>query len=161
MSLTLIAAVADNNVIGKENGLIWRLPKDLKHFKEKTMGRPIIMGKKTYLSIGRVLPGRDNIILTRDPQFEVPGATIYHSLDEVLAKYKNTDNEAFVIGGAEIYKQLLPHADKLSITHVRHTFDGDTFFPPIDTTIWKKTSSLIEAPDENSPYEVEFAEYLR
>lgn len=161
MSLTLIAAVADNNVIGKENGLIWRLPKDLKHFKEVTLGHPIIMGKKTYLSIGRVLPGRENIILTRDTSFKVEGAKMCNSLDEVITLYKDTNTEAFVIGGAEIYNQLLPHANKLIITHVRHSFDGDTYFPEIDTTMWKKMSSKEESPDEDSPYPVEFAEYVR
>ncbi len=131
--ISIIAAMTNNHVIGKNNALPWHLPADLKHFKNITMGKPIIMGRKTFESIGKPLPGRQNIILTRDKNYHIDGCTIIHSLDE-LQSCTNAA-EIFVIGGAEIYKQLLPLTQKLYLTFIDTEIDGDSYFPE-----WQKRS---------------------
>ncbi|MBI4050093.1 MAG: dihydrofolate reductase [Candidatus Doudnabacteria bacterium] len=146
--IILVAAVAKNNVIGKENDLPWYLPEDLKRFKRLTTGKTVLMGRKTYDSIirrlGKPLPNRKNVVVTRDANFKAPeGVEIYHSLDAALAKYGN--EHLFVIGGGEIYRQTIDRADKLEITHVDQQIDGDAFFPEIDEKKWKKTE---EEPHE-------------
>lgn len=131
-TISIIAAISRNKVLGKDNKLLWRLPADLKHFKEITTGHPIIMGRKTFDSIGRPLSGRDNIIITRGNQ-DVPGIIITHSLEEALAEAKKKDSaEIFIIGGGEIYKQAIDLADKLYLTLIDKEFTGDTFFPDYD-----------------------------
>lgn len=131
MKLGIIAAVARNGAIGKNNALLWHLPEDLKFFKRTTLGRPIIMGRKTFDSIGRPLPGRRNIVITRNAQWRHEGVDAVASLDAALALLAGSD-EAFVIGGGEIYAQALPRADVIVLTEVDAEFDGDTFFPPWD-----------------------------
>lgn len=161
MSLTIIAAVAENNVIGNDNTLIWKIPRDLRHFKEVTMGHPIIMGRKTFTSIGRLLPGRTTIILTRDPSFSFEGAELYTSPEDIVNRYAKSDEEAFVIGGAQIYEALLPHADKMIITWVHHTFVGDTFFPTIDKAIWKEAHTETISEGDDTPYKLSITTYTR
>ena len=161
MSISLIAAIAKNNTIGNNNQLLWKLPVDMKHFKETTSLHPVIMGKKTFESIGRLLPNRKNIIITRDPNYYFEGAVVYNSLDEVLNLFKNSEEEAFVIGGGEIYKQALPHASKLYITHVEKDFDGDTFFPEISKTEWREESVKNIEIGEETPYPLRFVNYVR
>ena len=137
--LTLIAAVARNGVIGNDNALPWRLPEDLKRFKELTLGHPIIMGRKTWASLGRPLPGRSNIVISRDPDFSAPGATVVASLAAALAACASAQ-EAFVIGGAEIYALALPAAQCLQLTEIDREFPGDTHFPDFDPSAWRETA---------------------
>ncbi len=136
--LTLIAAVARNGVIGNDNALPWRLPEDLKHFKELTLGHPIIMGRKTWASLGRPLPGRRNIVISRDPDFKAPGGIVVASLAAALAACADA-SEAFVIGGAEIYALALPEAQCLRLTEIDRDFPGDTHFPGFDPAAWRET----------------------
>ena len=128
--ISIIAAISENGAIGKDNKLLWYIPEDLKRFKKITSSHPVIMGRKTYNSIGRLLPDRLNIIITRDSAFAVEGAVIAHSLQEAIDQAKKADpNEIFIIGGGQIFKDALPLADKLYLTVVKGTFDADVFFP--------------------------------
>ncbi|MDR2219131.1 MAG: dihydrofolate reductase [Methylobacillus sp.] len=137
--LSIISAVADNRAIGLDNNLPWHLPEDLKHFRRLTMGHHIIMGRKTYESLARLLPGRTTVIVTRQPDYRVEGAIIVRSLQEALASCGD-DKEVFVIGGAEIYQAALPLAGRLYLTEVRGEFPADAFFPEYDKTAWRETS---------------------
>lgn len=134
--LTLIAAVARNGVIGKDNALPWRLSGDLKRFKALTMGHPIVMGRKTWESLGRPLPGRSNIVITRDKDYRAEGAVVVQSVDAALAAAQDTA-EVFVIGGAEIYQLTLPRAGRLQLTELDADFDGDVRFPEFDRNQWR------------------------
>lgn len=128
--LSIIAAIGKNRELGKDNKLLWNIPEDMAWFREKTKGHPVIMGKKTFLSIGHHLPKRVNIVITRDPEFHAENITVARSLEEAIEIGKQTGNEeVFVIGGASVYAQALPLADKLYITLVDGSFDADTFFP--------------------------------
>lgn len=149
--LSIIVAKSKNNVIGKDNKLIWNIPDDLKRFKRLTTNHTIIMGRKTFESIGRVLPNRKHIILTTDKNYIIdnPNVQIIHSIDE-LKKYIDDEEEHFVIGGATIYKQLLSECKRLYITEIEQEFDGDTFFPEIKQDEWKITNKEIGPKDENS-----------
>ncbi len=137
MSLKIIVAIARNGVIGCEGRMPWHLPEDLKHFKELTMGRTVVMGRKTFESIGKPLPGRTNVVVTRQQDFETQGVQVVHSLAEAVAKYP----DAFIIGGAEVYRQALPLADELYITRIEADYEGDTKFPEFDPADWKLVSS--------------------
>ncbi len=139
MKLSLIVARARNGVIGRDNALPWRLPEDLAHFKRTTMGHPIIMGRKTWDSIGRPLPGRRNIVVTRDAGWTAEGAERVASIREAVASCAGV-SAAFVIGGAQIYRAALPLADALDVTEIDRDIDGDTLFPPIDSREWIETS---------------------
>jgi dihydrofolate reductase len=157
--ISIIAAVADNNVIGGNNKLLWRLPADLKRFKQLTLGHPVIMGRKTFESIGKPLPGRENVVITRNPDFKAEGITIVRSLDEVLKKFSGQD--VFIIGGAEIYAQSMSLADKIFLTRIYQLFEGDSFFPAIDERIWKVKREEMHEPDEKNPYRYAFIDYER
>ena len=163
MIISIIVAVSENNVIGKDNTLIWHLPADMKYFKEKTSGHCVITGRKNYESIPekfRPLPNRTNIIITRQNEYAAPGAIIVSSIEGAIEKAKETgDNEIFIIGGAEIYKQSIHLTDKLYITKIRHSFDGDAFFPVIQPTIWKKIKETEFKADERNIYDYSFGEY--
>jgi dihydrofolate reductase len=135
--VSLIVAMANNGVIGKDNRLPWHLPEDLKRFKRLTMGHHIIMGRKTYESIGKLLPGRTSVIVTRRQDYLVPGAIIAHSLEEAIERCAS-DHEIFVIGGAEIYRAALSLADRLLITQIDREIAGDTLFPPVDWSRWRE-----------------------
>ncbi len=144
-TITLVVAVSQNGVIGREGGLPWRLSSDLKRFKADTMGRPIIMGRKTFQSIGRLLPGRENIIVSRDRDFAVEGASVCADVEAALtcARNKAQDmgaEDIAVIGGGEIYRQTFDYADRLIVTWVLTSIDGDTRFPDIDLAIWRAVS---------------------
>jgi dihydrofolate reductase len=139
MTLSLIAAVARNGAIGKDNTLLWRLPEDLKFFKRTTLGCPVLMGRKTFESIGRPLPGRRNIVITRNTTWRHDGVEVAHSLDDALARVA-TEVRVFVIGGGELYAQALPRADELILTEVDADFEGDTFFPPWERTAFAEQS---------------------
>ena len=137
MSLSLIAALGPDRLIGVRNALPWRLPADLKRFKQLTMGHPIIMGRKTHESIGRPLPGRQNIVISRKKHYRAEGCRVAHSLGEALSVVE-TESEVFVIGGAELYREALPRAEKLYLTLVEGDFEGDTYFPTIDWAGWRE-----------------------
>jgi dihydrofolate reductase len=136
--LSVIAAVARNGVIGRDNDLPWHLPEDLKRFRALTMGHHIIMGRKTYDSLGRLLPGRTTVIVSRNPQYVVPGAIVAGSLKQALQACGD-DQEVFVIGGAQLYCEALPLADRLYLTWIERDFEGDAHFPPLDLGQWRET----------------------
>jgi len=159
--ITLMAAIADNNALGKDNQLIWHLPGDLKRFKKTTLNHAVIMGRKTFESLGRPLPKRINIIITRDKNYKVEGGVTVNSLKEALKAATEKDENPFILGGAEIYKQAMPFADKLDLTFVHHKFDADVFFPEIDKTIWKETSREYFKADEKNKYDYSFVTFER
>ena len=140
----LVAAVAANGVIGARGGLPWRLPEDLRHFKALTLGHPVIMGRRTWEGLGKALPGRENIVVTRSPGFEAPGAHVAASLDAALALCLG-EREAFVIGGAEIYAAALPRADALELTEIHRDFPGDTHFPAFERADWREVERRSQA----------------
>ncbi|MDX9845901.1 MAG: dihydrofolate reductase [Tenuifilaceae bacterium] len=133
--VSIIVAVAQNNVIGNNNQLIWHIPDDLKRFKALTMGHHIIMGRKTWESIGRPLPGRTSIVVTRNKNFDAPGAQRAGSLEEAIA-FSSSDAEVFIIGGGELYRQALPMADRIYLTKVHRDFEGDVSFPELNPQDW-------------------------
>lgn len=146
--LSLIAAVASNGVIGSDNTLPWRLPEDLKRFKALTLGHPVVMGRKTYESIGRPLPGRRNIVITRDATYAADGCETANSLETALAACNATTDEVFVIGGAQIYAEALPLAQRLYLTEIRREFPGDARFPVFDRIGWQeKTRERLSTPE--------------
>ena len=140
--IAIIAALARNRVIGRDGELPWRISEDLKRFKSLTMGHPVIMGRKTYESIvaisGKPLPGRDNIVITRSAGYSAPGCNVVHTFEEALAAAAGAD-EAFVIGGADVYAIALPHAQRLHLTEIDAEFEGDAFFPEFDLGAWRET----------------------
>lgn len=157
--ISLIVAIASNGVIGKDNRLPWRLPGDLAYFKRITMGHTIVMGRKTYESIGKPLPGRQNVIVTRNRHFKSEGCIVINSLEEALKLAEN--DEVFIIGGAEIYSQAISIVERLYITHVNKEFEGDTYFPQIDSGKWKIISREEGETNEKNPYEYSFLIYER
>lgn len=133
--LTIIAAISENNVIGINGKLPWKIPEDLHRFKRLTIGNTIIMGRKTFESIGKPLPGRENIVLTRQENYQNPGIVLAHTLEEALSIARN--DSIFAIGGQEIYKAALPLANRMELTKVHRNYEGDTFFPEVDYSQWK------------------------
>ncbi len=160
MRISLIVAMSENRVIGSHGGLPWRLSADLKRFKRLTMGHHIIMGRKTYESIGRLLPGRTSVIITRQAGYEVPGAIVAHSFDEAL-ELAADDSEVFIVGGAEIYRQALPRADRVYLTRVHATVDGDTSFADFKETDWSMTGEESHPADDQNEYRHTFCVYDR
>lgn len=158
--ITIIAAIGNNNAIGKNNQLIWHLPTDLKRFKETTLNHFIIMGRKTFESFNKPLPNRTSVIITRNKNYNAPGCLVVNSLSKALEIAKE-DSQPFIIGGAEIYKQALEVADKLDLTFLHHNFEADTFFPEIDYTIWEETSRVFNKADENNKYDYSFVTFIR
>lgn len=161
MIISLIWAMADNRVIGIENRLPWKLPADMQWFRKQTMGKPIIMGRKTFESFGaKALPGRANIIITHDKAYQTEGAVVVHSVDEALqeAEQKNAE-EVMIIGGASFYEQMLPKADRLYVTLVHGSFEGDAFFPEVDFSKWKEVERVESEPDERNKYACSFLVY--
>ncbi len=157
MKLSLIAAMAQNGVIGRGNQLPWRLPADLKHFKTVTMGKPVIMGRKTWESIGRPLPGRTNIVVTRNPYFLASNCLVAHSIEEALEiAHDNGEEEVFILGGGEIYAQSMPYWDRLYITEIDLETEGDVFFPEWDESEWRERRREAHPPDEKNPYPYTF-----
>lgn len=159
MTLSLIVAIDENNGMGKENNLPWHLPADLKHFKTLTTGHPIIMGRKTYDSIGKPLPNRRNIVITRQ-NINIEGVEVVQSLDEAIG-ICNSEEEVFVIGGAQIFELTLDRADILYLTLIHHNFDADTFFPELDPDSWKQEESILHEPDEKNNYSYTFIKYSK
>lgn len=163
MIISIIVAISENNIIGKDNSLIWHLPSDMQYFREKTTGHCVITGRKNYESIPekfRPLPDRTNMVITRQKAYSAPGAIVISSIEEAIEKAKQIgDKEVFIIGGAEIYKQSIHLADKLYVTKIHHSFDGDVSFPEIDLTIWKETKRVDLKADEKNKYDYSFGEY--
>ena len=157
MKISLIVAAARNNVIGKDNQLLWHLPQDLRYFKNTTWGMPVIMGRKTYESVNKPLPGRMNIVITRQAGWSAEGVQKALSLGEALRLAATANvKEAFVIGGGEIYRQAIAVADKIYLTRIQAVFEGDTFFPEIDPAQWELASSHAVEADEKNPYDFSF-----
>ncbi len=158
MSVCLVVAAAENNVIGVNNELPWHLPKDLQYFKQLTMSKPIIMGRKTFDSIGRPLPGRENIVITRQQDWQHEGVHVVHDLAAAveLAQQLNPALDVMIIGGAEIYRQSLPLADKIYLTRVYTELDGDAFFPALDSSLWHQTACEEPPACERNPYPYAF-----
>jgi dihydrofolate reductase len=148
--ISLIVAVAENGVIGRDGDLPWRIPADLKFFKDTTTGHPIVMGRKTHQSIGRALPGRTNIVVTRDPEFSGDDIAVVGDLDSALAAAGEAD-EVMVIGGAQIYAMALPRAKRIYLTEVHIAADGDTRFPELDRGIWSETSRVDHPAEGDIP----------
>jgi len=160
MIISIVVAVAENNAIGKENKLLWHLPADLRHFKEVTTGHTIIMGRKTYDSVGKPLPNRRNIVITRKNGLEIPGVEVVHTLEEALALCDEHE-EVFIGGGAEIYKMAMSMTDKIYLTVVKGIFDADTFFPEIDPNNWEETESISFEADEKNAFGYTFSTLIR
>jgi dihydrofolate reductase len=156
--INLIVAWAQQRVIGRAGTLPWHLPEDLRHFKAITMGHPIIMGRKTWDSIGRPLPGRRSIVVTRQPGWTAPGCETAASLEQALAKCAGV-SEVFVIGGAQLFEQALPLAQRLFITQIDARFEGDTVCPPIDLARWQRTAHEHREPDATRPFALDFMTY--
>jgi len=158
--LSIIVAMAKNRTIGINNTLPWRIPEDLKRFKALTMGHHMIMGRKTYESIGKPLPGRTTVVVTRDRELKIEGCIVAHSLQDAIAACAN-DAEVFVVGGAEIYAAALPLANKLYITEIQQDVAGDVCFPEFDRSCWREVAREKRSQTEPQPLEYHFADYLR
>lgn len=166
MELVLVAAIGANRVIGRENGLPWRLKSDLRHFRAITMGKPILMGRKTYLSLGRPLPGRTNIVISRDPGFAAPGIVVAPTLSAALETARGDAlrrgaDAIMITGGAELYAQTLAAADRLEITEVHLSPAGDTLFPPIDPRVWREAARAAHPPGPGDEAGFDFVSYVR
>ena len=162
MIRSIIVAKSENNVIGKDNDLVWKMPADLKHFRSTTTGHFIVMGRKTLEATEKPLPGRTSIVITRQKDFRAEGCLVVHSLEEAYElgrKYRQ--EEVFILGGGEIYKQAMESADKIYLTEIRETFEGDTYFPEVDPEVWEETSRVEHKADEKNPHDYTFVEYER
>ncbi|WP_010274120.1 dihydrofolate reductase [Paenibacillus senegalensis] len=157
---TLIAAMDKNQLIGKDNDMPWSLPKDLAYFMRTTLGYPVVSGRKNFEAMKGPLRGRRNIVLTRNQDYKCEGAEVVHSKDEAITLL-NSEEEVFIIGGAEIYKMFMPDADRLLLTLIDHEFEGDTYFPEIDHSVWEMTESVPGVTDEKNPYRYEFTVWAR
>lgn len=157
--ISMIWAMGRNNALGCKNRMPWYIPADFAYFKKVTMGKPVIMGRKTFESIGKPLPGRKNIVITRDTGYNPQGCIVVNSIEKAM-EYTE-EKEVFIIGGAEIYKEFLPIADRLYITLIEKEFEADAFFPEIDYSQWKQISCETGIKDEKNPYEYKWLVYER
>jgi len=160
--ITVIAAIGNNNELGKDNDLIWHLPADLKRFKKVTTGHTIVMGRNTFESIGKPLPNRRSVIITRNPKYQQEGCEVVHSLEEAIELIAQ-EEKAFIIGGAQIYKEVLEKdlADQLDITKVYENFEADVYFPEIKSSDWKLISTEDFSADEKNPHNYGFLKYIK
>ena len=157
VSIALVVAAATNNAIGKDNHLMWSLPNDMKFFKNTTWGFPVVMGRKTFAELNKCLPGRTNIVITRNPEWKADGVTTANDLQDAILKAKATNaRQVFIIGGGEIYKQSIDIADTIYLTRVHAVFDGDAFFPEIDEQKWRLDSNVDFQVDEKHAYPYSF-----
>ena len=163
MIVSLIVAASNNNAIGKDNQLLWHLPKDLQFFKQTTWAMPVVMGRKTFESLGgKPLNGRVNIIITRQKDWSHEGVVVVHSLADAIFYAKESDyKEVFIAGGGEIYAQALPKANKIFLTRVDTNIEGDTFFPEIDNSDWVLSEEVAHAPNEKHAYPFSFQTWIR
>ena len=160
MEKILIAAVGKNLELGRNNDLIWHLPNDLKHFKTVTGTSPIIMGRKTYESIGRALPKRKNIVISRNPDLKIDGCECFTSFEQALASLDG-EGKVFLIGGGQLYRQYIDHMDVLEITEVQDSFEADTFFPEINKTLWREVSRKKNHADSKNLHDYDFVQYIK
>lgn len=161
-NLSIIVAMAENRAIGKDNDLLWHLSSDLKRFKKLTTGHPVVMGRRTWESLPkRPLPGRRNIVLTQNPDFVAEGAEVVHGVHELFSALKDCDDEVFIMGGAAVYKLLLPFTNRLYVTRVYRDFDADVFFPVIDMSEFNLVSLSDPMFDEESGLDYAYEEYDR
>ncbi|MBI4809690.1 MAG: dihydrofolate reductase [Nitrosomonadales bacterium] len=160
MKLSIIVAMAKNRTIGVNNALPWRCPEDLKHFKTLTMGHHMIMGRKTFDSIGKPLPGRTTVVVTRNNDLEIEGCVISHSLKEAVYTCAG-DEEIFIVGGAELYRQAITLVDTLYITEIQQDVEGDAHFPEYDKSAWRETSREVRTQESPQPLEYHFVTYQR
>ena len=160
MIISLIAAMDRNRLIGNRNQLPWHLPADLAHFKKITLNKPILMGRKTYESIGRPLPGRQNIVLTHNRSLNIEGVTVVNSLEEAIESLKDA-SELMVIGGSTLYELALPQAQRMYLTYVDGEFEGDAWFPEFDENEWNISELVTQEPDEKNSYGCRFITYER
>ena len=161
MSISIIAAMGENRVIGKDQGLPWSLPADTRFFKEKTQGHCVIMGRKTFESMGQSLPKRRNVVITRRRDVRIPGAEVVHSFEDALHLVDTANEEVFIIGGAEIYRMAFEVADRMYLTRIHESFEGDTFFPEFDESRWIVAAREDHEPDERNPHAFSFLTYER
>ena len=157
--LSILVAMAKNRVIGRDNKLPWHLPADLKHFKFLTMGQTIVMGRKTFESIGKVLPGRASIIITRQTDYEAPGATVVNSLEDALVVCEDTntpDSENFIIGGEKLYRQTIKLCQRIYLTEIQQDFEGDVYFPELNSDEWEETLRDKHVSEKNDNLEYHF-----
>ena len=160
MKISLVVAAAANSVIGSDGGLPWHLPNDFKYFKRITMGKPIVMGRRTWESIGRPLPGRQNVVLTRDQNFEAPGVTVVNSADAAIAAAGDAA-DLMIIGGGQVYAEFLDMAERVYLTRVATRVAGDTVFPELDGSVWRLVSTEAHAADDRHAFDYEFRVYER
>lgn len=160
MKISIVVAFDKNQLIGRNNQLPWHLPADLKYFKNVTMGHHLIMGRKTYDSIGKPLPGRTSVVITRQHDWKAEGCLVAHSLEDAIRLCGNQE-EIFIVGGAEIFKNSLPVATDLYITKINHQFEGDTFFPEINENEWREISREDHQPDEKNKWGFSFLRFRR
>lgn len=160
MRISAICAMSENRVIGNHNQLPWHLPADLKHFKNITMGHPIIMGRKTYESIGRPLPGRLNIIITRDKNYQAPGCTVVNSIEDALSITQEND-EIFIIGGASLYQSMLPFTQRLYLTLIHQEIEGDAYFPELNMNDWVEIERNTHLAEDAHSYSYSFLVFER
>ena len=156
--IILIVAQSDNRAIGRDNRMPWHLPRDLRHFKQHTLGSPVVMGRKTYDSIGRALPGRQNLVISRNPALNLPDAEVCPNLAAALMRARG--ESVYILGGSELYHDALPLANALLVTHVHTTIaDADRYFPPINPDIWQATGREYHPADAENPYDMTFVRY--
>lgn len=155
MRIAAIVAMSENRVIGNNNQLPWRLPADIQHFKKMTTGKPILLGRKTYESIGHALPNRCNVVITRDVNFQAPGCVVVNSIETALTAVAYSE-EVFVIGGAILYQQMLSRIERLYLTIIHHHFDGDAFFPELNMEEWLEVERMDHQPDSENIYPYSF-----
>ncbi len=155
--ITLVAAMGQDRVIGKDGKMPWHLPAELKHFRRVTRGQVVVMGRKTFESIGEPLKGRTNVIITRNGSYKAPGCEVVHSVDEVV----HDPRPIYIIGGAELYREFLSHADRMILTRIHHGFDGDTFFPEWNPAEWQLTAAEEHTRDERNAYDFTIETYQR
>lgn len=162
MIVSMIVAAGENNVIGKDGDMPWRLPKDFKYFKQTTIHHPMVMGRKTWVSLGGPLPERTHIVVTRQEDFRPEGAEVYHSLEKAINFAKTLhDEEIFIIGGGEIYKQGMKFADRIYLTRIHQSFEGDTRFPEVPASEWEMIKDDYQAPDERNTHPFSFQVFER
>ncbi|SHK49303.1 dihydrofolate reductase [Clostridium cavendishii DSM 21758] len=156
--LSIIVAVSANNVIGANNKLLWHISEDLKRFKTITTGHKIIMGRKTFESLPSILPNRHHIVITKDTNFKVDDerVTVIHDINDIIKEYENSNEETFIIGGGQIYKQLLPYAKKIYLTKLNKSYEGDTYFPEIDMNLWREMDCISMSASSNDTIDFSF-----
>ncbi|WP_308634305.1 dihydrofolate reductase [Paenibacillus silvisoli] len=159
--ITMIAAMARNRVIGIDNGMPWHLPAEMAHFRRSTLGKTVVMGRKTFESLGQPLKNRRNVILTRSLDYKPEGCEVVHSVEDAMAKFASPGEELIIMGGAEIYKQFLPHADKLLLTEVDAEVAGDAYFPAFGMDAWTVEGREPFTKDEKNAYDFEIVTYVR